>query len=239
MSEPKGIYSRILTPEAVQNSETMVVVDPETGNLKGIDRATGKELWVQAAGSPLAVKNRAASVIPNGRNSYKATDKILVITDQKGNKVNIGYDPSILKNQSKIWPYIEEVALEIARLISEGETLKAICSREGFPPINIVAKWRVAVPGFKALIEEARKIRAEMFHDDLVETVEKVDESNAKSSKVKIDGLKHLAAIDDQDTYGNRTKVVGDKDAPLNFVFNTGIQRNAASKQIAEEEDDE
>lgn len=211
----------VYRPDAFPKEE--VVKDKETGLLMGVDALTKEVLWRQKAGKPVPFKESP--------NIYKVDGYTIEATDKDGNKVLVPYNPIFLKFHEELWPYVEAIALEITRRITEGDSMKKICTTEGMPPLYIVARWKALVPGFNKMLEEARKIRAETYHDEIVEVVEGVEEDNAKSAKVKLDGYKHLAAVGDPDTYGSKTKVSGDSNSPLSFVFNTGIDRKKALEE--------
>lgn len=200
-------------------SDVIVEVCQVTGLMRGISAVTGEVVWKQRAdGASKAVRSENTHTM-NGQ-------KIEVPTEDGGTMV-VPYNPKFLVKHNELWPYVEEIANEVCRRIMEGETLKKITSTKGMPPMYIINRWRSSVPGFRQMMEDARKLRADMYHDELVEVVENVTEENAKSAKVKLDGYKHLAAVGDPDTYGSKTKISGDANAPLSFVFQTGIDRQA------------
>lgn len=206
----KSIYDQVPTGTNIK-----VRVNSD-GILEGIN-PDGSIAWRQNA-------NKSSWAMA-ARNDHRMSSRTFRVTMEDGTEVDLPYDPKIIKHHALIFPYVEEIAMEIVRRVAEGDTLKKICSTAGIPPYYIVAKWQIDVPGFKAMLAEARKIRAEMFHDEIVDVKDDVEEDTSKSAKVKLDALKHLAAVNDPDTFGSKTKITGDPNAPLNFVFNTGIAR--------------
>lgn len=186
-------------------------------------KGDGTVLWVQkpnTAPRSAVMRKQVAQ-----KNRHKHDHKGIVVVDQNDNIIKVPYTDALLQVYKNCWPYLEEVANCIVRRIVEGETLKEICSDDDMPPLYVVSRWRVEIPGFKARIQEARAMRAENYHDEIVKVKDRVDEKTAKSAKVKLDALKHLAAVDDPDTYGSKTKITGDPNAPVSFIFNTGINR--------------
>lgn len=117
----------------------------------------------------------------------------------------------------------EVMRQNILLAIQSGATLKGLSRIDGMPPFHVIWAWYCKDEEFKKQISEARKARAEMFHDELVELADKVKEGNAKSSKVKVDIYKHLMEVNDRERFGAQTKVVGDPNAPIQIFVNTGI----------------
>lgn len=142
----------------------------------------------------------------------------------------------------KIWKYHESYAYVICEKIAEGMTFKQLAKLPGMPSIATIAIWRSEHEEFDKAIKTARKMRAEGYHDEIVEDlktefvdpdtgeVKEIDESRLNKDavparKLKLDRLKYLASVNDPDTYGTRTKVSGDASAPLEIKVSTGITR--------------
>lgn len=111
----------------------------------------------------------------------------------------------------------------------------------GLPGYNQVRRWlyhdypaqKHVAEKFREEVKQARiagkVIRAEEAHDKVLALADDCDEGNAQSYKVKIDALKWSAKVNDQDNYGDRTKLVGDPNAPVAFIIETGIRRDPLS----------
>jgi hypothetical protein len=66
--------------------------------------------------------------------------------------------------------YSADVAAEICRRLSTGETLKAICREDAFPPDATVRLWALNnVEGFAAQYAAARDLGLDAMADDLLE----------------------------------------------------------------------
>lgn len=65
--------------------------------------------------------------------------------------------------------YPLEVRDEICRRISEGESLRAICSCEGMPSKTIVLRWLANDPDFVIQYTRARELQAEHYLDEIIE----------------------------------------------------------------------
>lgn len=154
---------------------------------------------------------------------------------------------NVLKNlpdDYSYWDNHNELLRTIAALVSEGHTLRQIenmrnpINQEPMPPMSAILFWEGHDERFREVMAAARRARGEQYHDKIVDVVDQVEENNAKSSKVKIDGLKWLAETDDRDKYGSQTKVTGGSPS-VNIVFQTGITREeipAEGKVIEQEE---
>lgn len=135
-----------------------------------------------------------------------------------------GLDPewSLYKNR-------RELCLEIAMEIAGGKTFNQLDKLKQFPSTRTVFYWYARDLEFKNLIDEARRVRAEFYHDRLVEVAEDVEEDNARSSKVKADIFKHLMGVNDKERFGVAPKQdVGP--VSVNIVFQTGINRDAPAQ---------
>lgn len=128
----------------------------------------------------------------------------------------------------------------IADAITGGSNFTEISRKPGMPPLRTIYNWLERDPKFKAMIDLAKKQRADRFHDEVQHVAKNVKEKNSKSSKVKIDAYKYLMEVGDREQYGSQTKVVGDPNAPVQFIVNTGIKRktiDAEGGTIAEKHD--
>jgi hypothetical protein len=133
------------------------------------------------------------------------------------------YLSSVMKDG--VYPYDSEVAQSIADRFAAGERLPDILGKDPYPNMQCYMRWKARYKEFFNLMEEAKKLRADVHISDLEHVTDTVTENNSKAARVKSENLKHLAAVSDPERYGNRTKLVGDKDQPLAFTFNTGIVR--------------
>jgi hypothetical protein len=66
--------------------------------------------------------------------------------------------------------YTPEIAHEILRRIAEGESLRAICREDGFPPASTVRGWVLDdVNGFSEHYVRARQLQAEYWAEEILE----------------------------------------------------------------------
>ena len=165
-------------------------------------------------------------------------------TDDKGNVLEISMETGEIVRKSasygkalvdpdaippsRIWKYSRRYGELICQLIATGATFKKICSMDGMPSAHVLARWRAENEDFENALEAARRMRADHFHDMIVEDVEGdhiADKDEVAARKLKMDRLKYLASVNNPDKYGNRTKVSGDNEQPLQIVVSTGINR--------------
>lgn len=129
----------------------------------------------------------------------------------------------VLLQEHGVHPYSEVVAREIVERYASGERLISFLGSGYFPTYSSYIRWKSRYPEFKKLMDEASVTRAEHYIAELEHMGDNVSLFDTKQAKVRIDVLKHLAAVHDPDRYGNRTKVVGDKNAPIAFTVVTGV----------------
>ena len=126
------------------------------------------------------------------------------------------------------WHYNQVHGDMICELISRGKRMSQVCDMAGMPSASIINRWAVQNEDFDDALKAAKRTRAEYFGDLIAKDVEEnpIDRDLVPGEKLKFDKLKYLASVDDPDKYGNRTKISGDKDQPLQVIFDTGIVRN-------------
>lgn len=127
-----------------------------------------------------------------------------------------------------------DLCLEIAMEIAGGKTFYQLDKLKQFPSTRTVFYWYARDAEFKNLIDEARRVRAEFYHDKLVEVAEDVEEENARSSKVKADVYKYLMGANDKERFGQAPKQDGNASVAISFTFNTGIDRDPDAKNTIE-----
>lgn len=109
----------------------------------------------------------------------------------------------------------------ICERIMHGETISAICDDPAMPSYSAVCRWKRKHEDFAKNFEQAKKDRAERFHDKAVKVASDTDQD-----RVKFDALKWGAQVGNPAKYGPQTKVTGDTDAPVKIVVSTGIDRD-------------
>lgn len=201
--------------------ETRVSAD---GRLEGYDPETGEVLWVE--------KKRGidpTKPIQTGRRRGRPCrsqdePREHVILDGNGRKITVpkGTNPDTLPRT--VWPYAKVTCDHICNLISEGKTLSQIGLMEGLPTTNVIMNWLRDYPEFRSAMKVAREMRAEIFHDKIIQVAHDAKETTAKRDRLKLDAYKWVSQVNDPGTFGQQTKVVGDASAPLRIVVETGVR---------------
>ena len=106
--------------------------------------------------------------------------------------------------------YSHALAERIAERIAEGESLAAICAGDDMPAMEEVIAWQRHDPEFAKLLDGARQARAEVFLDQVLEVIEKLERGDipVDEAEVTIEGLKLLVECSNPEAYGPRRYVV-------------------------------
>src|SRR3954447_18876650 len=100
--------------------------------------------------------------------------------------------------------YSRELADEIGRRISSGDSLRKVCRDEGMPPEATVRNWaRSNTDGFAIAYHEARLLCVEAWSDQIIDISERND-IDPQDKRVRIDTLKWLASKLNPRRYGDR-----------------------------------
>lgn len=152
-------------------------------------------------------------------------EKLMKYTTADGKTVWI--EPGIEGSLEKLtgYAYSEVLVDLICEKITEGASLSKICKSPGFPPYSIVARWMRKYPEVKEAIEQARKDRAEVMRDQVLEIMDNAaaDSDEIALAKAKADVHKWAAQMDDKQRFGkdeNKTVTVS-----AQIVIDTGIRR--------------
>lgn len=191
-------------------------VNPDTGEIE----ATAKPKTEGADGRQLAQERK--------KSDYDFRWK----TATDGNHLLVPADIS-QKNLDPAWSLYKnrrDLCLEIAMEVAGGRTFYQLDKLKQFPSTRTVFYWYARDAEFKNLIDEARRVRAEFYHDQLVEVAESVEERNARSSKVKADIFRHLMSVNDRERFG-QSKSETPGPATVNIVFQTGIHRECPEQK--------
>tara|TARA_R100000365_G_C2735136_1_gene64653 strand:+ start:94 stop:579 length:486 start_codon:yes stop_codon:yes gene_type:complete len=138
--------------------------------------------------------------------------------------------------------YSDELADLLCERLSDGESLRAICTSEDMPAKSTVFKWLREVDGFSDQYALAREAQADALADDILsiaddgrnDWIEKLDKEGeptgsyafnreaVQRSSLRVDSRKWLAAKLKPKKYGDKTQLTnGDGDGPVQVVFST------------------
>lgn len=124
-------------------------------------------------------------------------------------------------------PYTVELGEAICTLVREGNSYKKISERLKVK-VNLIYYWKNKHPDFSEKLAMARKDRADHFFDKIYEDIAEGDHEkhDVPGKKLQFDAYRWMAEKSNPEQYGNQTKIVGDKNAPLAILVDTGIRRN-------------
>jgi len=183
----------------------------EDGLIEVIDEMTGNVISVQSSHQDLLKTKR---------------ERLIEHTLPDGTKVYLEKGLSLDRIHPKSYAFSQIVADIICQKIIEGDSMTKICEDPNFPSVSIVAKWKKMNDDFATQVRASYQSRADHYHDKVLSEAEKTKtKDDAPAQKVKIDAYKWAAEKGNPEQYGNRTKLIGDPNAPLQLIINTGIDR--------------
>lgn len=213
-----------------QKSANTVYVEQTPEGLVGKDKA-GNVLWKQVlTPKQLQKLNSGKSV----KESKRRKVRYVYALNSKKEKIlvpagfNLDRLPELEGDMGQKHVFNEVTAGNICLLMLEGYSLREITAMEGMPPLRTILTWLSSNEGFKKEFETAKRERGLYFADKVHEIAHTVTEGNSKSAKVAMDGMKWLASTANPDEYGSKTKITGDKNAPVAFIIDTGIRKYPA-----------
>lgn len=154
--------------------------------------------------------------------------KYTKVTDMNGNTVYISNE-LVLKGRTpfdKTYAYSTFFADLIIQKVVEGASLTKACKELGLQ-YSIVNKWKNDSIEFRKRLDDAFKDRAEKHHDEVLEIAEE-----SRDQKARIEARKWSSEKYNPERFGQKTKISGDKDAPLQFVIQTGVPERAGGDEV-------
>lgn len=121
-------------------------------------------------------------------------------------------------NHLVLVPYSKHLGDLICQYIVEGDPLKVAVKKINLQYSDVM-RWQRENAEFKSALDQARKDRSEAQHDEILQ------KAREAPLKTQIEVLQWSAEKNNPEKFGNKTKVVGDKDAPVVFQIDTGIRR--------------
>ncbi len=131
-------------------------------------------------------------------------------------------------NLADVYRYDRNLAQAICELVREGKTIASIGRMPGFPLPATIYNWKRLFPGFDEMLEASFKDRAYLLQDRILDDLDEMgslqkDEIPAK--KLQVDTTFKLMEKANPEKFGAKVQLSGDKDAPLQFIIDTGIRR--------------
>jgi len=147
---------------------------------KGLNYSSGKR-YIKIANAQKTAKHK-------GANSHKEESK------------------SHIKKNGRPSDYLPEVAEDICKLLSGGESLRKVCERQGMPSRTTVFRWLAEHEEFRNQYATATETRADAIFEDMFDIADKVNEESAAVAKarLRIDTRKWALARMNPKKYGDK-----------------------------------
>jgi hypothetical protein len=128
----------------------------------------------------------------------------------------------LLPDGSRARVYTLEIAAEVCRRVSLGETLTVVCKSLGIDPAT-VRDWVVGDRGgFAQVYARARRSQVEAWSDELLAIADDTSlEPNDR--RVRLDVRKWLMARINPARYGDRVQLAGDPENPVRHVVDLDL----------------
>ena len=130
---------------------------------------------------------------PNTEGGYDIVDVETGLVEAKqaptkGKRVN-----QIL-NPNEKHSYTVELRDQILMLVTEGRTMREVSAEIGIP-YYVLYGWTRAYKEFKSGLKQARKDRAEYYHDKVLEIADNTTNKNVRPNKLKVDAYRWAASV--------------------------------------------
>lgn len=148
-----------------------------------------------------------------------------------GNLIVVNQETGDIMSESGPWvpelkapPYTVPLGEAICQLVREGNTYKVIVEKLKLKSVQVLYQWRAKHPDFKHKLDEAKKDRADYYHDKVLEIAEKdqIAKEDVPGQKLRTD-LYRWAAEKANPEYSN--KGVQGPSGPMKIIIDTGIRR--------------
>lgn len=133
-----------------------------------------------------------------------------------------GTDPGIQPH--KQWIYNQVTCDHVCDSLVEGETMMDIGKQKGMPNTRMLYRWMASYPEFRKAVKEAKKLRAEYYHDKVIDTADKTTSAKSKGDRVKISAYKWAAETGSPEEFGTKRREET-KDPIVMIHIDTGIKR--------------
>lgn len=141
----------------------------------------------------------------------------------------------------KGYQYSSDFADLVCQLVREGMTLTKVCKMKGFPSYNTVCYWKGRHQEFKEMLVQAKKDRAEVYHDKMIDIAQeategKIDKDSVSAMRLASECFEKAAASGDSAQYGRAKDqaVRQEIHVMISTGIDTAIVRDVSSQQIEE-----
>jgi hypothetical protein len=136
-----------------------------------------------------------------------------------------------------MWEYSLDIAVQICDLVREGQELKKVLSKPGYPSIKIVKGWMRQFPKFKDELELAKLSFADDVEEDFKKMLkEDVNKDDAPGRRIRMDGAKWVLERAKPEIYGPKKAAI-DVNIATQILVDTGISRDPVTVTVEVQED--
>lgn len=145
--------------------------------------------------------------------------------DKKGRRVWV---PKGTDMDEAEYPPSEQTWKYVCQLIADGKTLAKIGEMPEMPPARVLVYWMHGDEEqallFRKMYDAAKRCRAETQADKVraIADQETIEEKDVPGERLRKDILQWGAEMDDRETFGKQTKVLGNS-GPTVILINTGV----------------
>lgn len=181
-------------------------------------------------------------------NGRLARNEFVVRDKESGELQVINMDTGeVISSESNLIPektfaFSYNLAMLICQKVAEGFTLSDLDNDPDLPPLHVIQHWRRSQPMFDTELRLARKQRADVYHDKVVQIADNAanlnyrDREELANAKLAADQYRWLAEKGNPESYGNKVTHEGSDEKPITMrVINTGISRNLPDIAIEKE----
>jgi transposase-like protein len=121
--------------------------------------------------------------------------------------------------------YTPELGDAICHLVREGMTYKQVVGKIGIKHVQTIYSWRTRYPDFARNLKEARRDRADIYYDRVMEIAEQdnIDKEEVAGLKLRSELYKWGAERSNPE-YGTKVTSSGPS-GPMQIIIDTGIRR--------------
>lgn len=98
--------------------------------------------------------------------------------------------------------YTPELAERICNELTDGKSLRKVCSQEGFPVKTTVLRWLRIYPEFKSQYDIAVLERSRWMVDNMLDLID--EEEDVQKARLKVDVIKWQASKENRALYGDK-----------------------------------
>ena len=147
--------------------------------------------------------------------------------------------------------FTEALADEICGLMAEGESLRAICRRDGMPNVSTVLRWQGKHPEFAVQYAAAAEARMQHLFDEMREiaddsskdwvnkpdgkggTIRAFDHEHVQRAKLRVDTLKWALSRMDPGRFGDKIETTGTQDTSVTVKWGGPVSTLDRAKSLA------